>query len=115
VLRHVVQHPNTGGKFGALSHQVLEFWFSLELSGSSTYLLTKYSCQVRLARESAPSRHINQRHFPCFEEHALRSLYPAFSKILMRGLAGCGPEHSQEVRTTVVRLSCKFIQGQLVV
>src|ERR1700691_4499855 len=87
---------------------------SLERTGSNTCLLTKYSCHVRLARESATSRYINQRCFLLVAEYALRSLDPTFRQILMRGLAGRCPEHSQEVSPAITRLTCKLIQGQVV-
>jgi hypothetical protein len=87
---------------------------SLERTGSNTCLLTKYSCHVRLAGESATGGYVNQRCFLLVAEYALRSLYPTFCQILMGGLAGRCPEHSQEVPTAIVRLTCKFIQGHVV-
>jgi len=60
---------------------------SLKRTGSNTCLLTKYSCHMRLAGESATSGYVNQRCFLLVAEYALRPLYPTFCQILMWGLA----------------------------
>ena len=84
---------------------------SLKRTGCKTELLTKDSCHVRLAGESATSRYVDQRYVLGLLEHAPGSLNPTFREILMRGLTGCGTKHPQEMPTAVVRVTRKIVEG----